>query len=87
MNDRRLTSITLKICIAVGISVTMIGLLASDTDTGTDILWLGILVLICSPFIGVLATFVALAIEKDPWVKAGAALIVIVLAGLFITSL
>jgi uncharacterized membrane protein len=87
MNDRRLTSLTLKICVAVGIFVTAVGLLLSDTETGTDILWLGLLILICSPFVGVLVTFVALAVQKDPWVKAGAALIAIVVIGLLIALL
>jgi hypothetical protein len=87
VNDRRLTSLTLKVCVAVGLSVTAVGLLISDTNEGWNIMWLGLLILICSPFVGVLATFVALAVEKDPWVKVGAALIIIVLTGLLITSL
>lgn len=82
MNDSRSTAFVLRLCVCIGIAVIVIGLL---TDS-TDILWFGILALICAPFLGILTTFVSLISEKDwYWVKVAAVLIVVMAIGITIS--
>lgn len=88
MNLEKATSLSLKVCIAIGITLTIIGLLISESEYGDRIIWVGLLVLIISPLIGVVVTYVHLIKEKDRfWVKVATVLICIISVGLIITLL
>ncbi|MCL2317584.1 MAG: hypothetical protein FWC44_02740 [Methanomassiliicoccaceae archaeon] len=76
MKMNSVTSIALRICLFAGIVVLAIGLLVSGTEYGTEILWIGVLILIMSPFVGVLVAYAYLLAEKDwKWVKVATVLI------------
>jgi len=77
MNDA--TSLALRCCLFSGIIILVIGLVLSGTDYGNDILWLGLLILIISPFVGILVTYSYLISEKDwIWVKVATVLVLII---------
>ena len=85
MNVNDLTSTVLKISLIFGLIVTTAGLLLLD-HFGDTILWVGLLILICSPLIGVLVTFIMLFKEKDwRWVKITLVLIVVIVTGLVLS--
>ena len=85
MNVNDLTSTVLKISLIFGLIVTTAGLLLQD-HFGDTILWVGLLILICSPLIGVLVTFIMLFKEKDwRWVKITLVLIVVIVTGLVLS--
>ena len=84
MKMNEATSLSLKIGIAVGLVLTVIGLLMQDP--GEKILWLGLLILICSPLFGVIVTNVFLIKEKDwKWAKIATILILVITVGLIIS--
>lgn len=73
------TSLALKCCLFTGVAVLAVGLLLSGGDHGDEIMWAGILVLIASPFVGVLVTYVCLIAEKDwKWAKVATVLITLI---------
>ena len=85
MNVNNLTSTVLKISLIAGLIITTAGLLLQD-HFGDIILWVGLLIMICSPLIGILTTFMMLFKEKDwKWVKITLVLIVVIVAGLVIS--
>jgi Protein of unknown function (DUF1634). len=85
VNVNDLTSTVLKISLIFGLIVTTAGLLLLD-HFGDTILWVGLLILICSPLIGVLVTFIMLFKEKDwRWVKITLVLIVVIVTGLVLS--
>ena len=80
------TSFALRCCLFAGIFVLAGGLLLSETEYGTDILWIGILILIMSPFMGIVVAYSYLIIEKDwKWVKITTLLIVILVIFLIVS--
>jgi len=86
MKMNEATSLALRCCLFTGIAVLMIGLVLSGTDYGNSILWLGILILIMSPFVGILITYSYLISEKDwIWVKVATVLVVIIVVFLTIS--
>lgn len=86
MTDR--TSLTLKTGITLGIIIMIIGLIFSGQDTEQHILWLGILVLICTPLAGVVVTYASLIEDKDwKWVKITTLLIIVMIIGLIASFL
>jgi Protein of unknown function (DUF1634). len=85
VNVNNLTSTVLKISLIAGLIITTAGLLLQD-HFGDIILWVGLLIMICSPLIGILTTFMMLFKEKDwKWVKITLVLIVVIVAGLVIS--
>ncbi len=76
MDINRSTSLTLRAGIYAGLAVSLIGLILSMTGNGDGVLWLGILVLIVSPFLGVIVTTVSLVTQKD-WRWAAVAVVLI----------
>ena len=85
MNVNNLTSTVLRISLITGLIITTAGLLLQD-HFGDIILWVGLLIMICSPLIGILTTFIMLFKEKDwKWVKITLVLIVVIVAGLVIS--
>ena len=85
MNVNTLTSTVLKIGLIAGLLITVAGLLLQD-HFGDTILWIGLLIMICSPLIGIIATFVMLIKEKDwKWVKIAMILIIVIVIGLILS--
>ena len=79
MKMNEATSLVLRICLFAGIAILAVGLILSETDYGGDILWVGILALVVSPFIGVLTAYAYLIAEKDwKWVKVATVLTVLI---------
>jgi len=76
MDINRSTSVTLRAGIYAGLAISLVGLVLSMTGSGDGVLWLGILVLILSPFLGVIVTTVSLVIQKD-WRWAAVAVVLI----------
>jgi len=69
------TSLALRVCLFTGAAVLVAGLLLSETDYGHDVLWIGALILILSPFIGILTTYSFLIAEKDwKWARVATVL-------------
>jgi len=88
MNDA--TSLVLRLCLFAGIAVLAAGLvlLGMEWEYGNDVLWVGILILIVSPFVGVLTTYSYLIAEKDwKWVKVATVLTVLIAVFLIISLL
>jgi len=88
MNDA--TSLVLRICLFAGIGVLAAGLilLGIEWEYGNDVLWVGILILILSPFVGVLVTYSYLIAERDwKWVKVATVLTVLIMVFLIISLL
>ena len=69
MNLNRSTAMTLRAGIVLGMVLMVIGLLIESTSGDDTILYTGMLVLIISPFLGVIVSFVSLLSEKD-WIWA-----------------
>ena len=69
MNLNRSTAMTLRAGIVLGMVLMVIGLLIESTGGDDTILYAGMLVLIISPFLGVIVSFVSLLSEKD-WIWA-----------------
>lgn len=76
MDINRSTAIMLRAGIYIGLAISLVGLVLSMLDKGDGVLWLGILVLILSPFLGVIVTTVSLVIQKD-WRWAAVAVVLI----------
>lgn len=76
MDMNRSTAVMLRAGIYTGLAISLVGLVLSMLDKGDGVLWLGILVLILSPFLGVIVTTVSLVIQKD-WRWAAVAVVLI----------
>ncbi len=82
MDMNRSTSLMLRAGIYVGLAVSLVGLIMSMSDMGDRVLWLGMLILILSPFLGIVVTMVSLVIQKDwRWAAVAAVLICITATG------
>ncbi|MCK9323533.1 MAG: DUF1634 domain-containing protein [Candidatus Methanomethylophilaceae archaeon] len=88
MNMTDLTALTLKTGVVAGIIVMMIGLIFSSQDTEQHVLWLGILILICTPLAGVIVTYASLIKDEDwKWVRITTILIIVMTVGLVVSFL
>ena len=86
MNLNRSTALTLRAGIVLGMILMVIGLLVESTGGDDTILYAGILVLIISPFLGVIVSFVSLLSEKDwIWAIVAGILIVITTTGILMS--
>lgn len=84
------TASVLRYNMFTGITILFIGMALSilGTEYFMDVIWLGILVLILSPFIGILVTAISLAIEKDTkWMTVAVILITVTAAGMAVSIL
>lgn len=78
---------TLRLSVVLSVVLVLIGLAAGHAGSpyGDDITWLAILVIILSPFAGIVAATASLALEKDyRWGAVGLVLIMISLVGMTI---
>ena len=82
----RSTATTLRVGIVIGMVLMLAGLCLYLMD-GTDMLiYIGLLVLIVSPFLGVVTSFVVLVIEKDwRWAAVAAVLFIVTAIGIVIS--
>ncbi len=86
MNLNRSTAMTLRAGIVLGMVLMVIGLLVESTGGDDTILYAGMLVLIISPFLGVIVSFVSLLSEKDwIWAIVAGILIVITTTGILMS--
>lgn len=86
MSMNKLTALVLRAGIVVGLVLIVIGLCATMTRGDDSILYAGILVLIASPFAGVIATFLCLLKERDWfWVLVAGILLAITCAGVVLS--
>lgn len=80
MNISRITAMTLRITVAIGILLMAAGLLTDGSDISDTLIWTGMLVLICSPLCGIMVTYAGLVSEKNRFWIAVATVLLLVLA-------
>lgn len=86
MSLNRSTAMTLRAGIVLGMVLMVIGLLIESTGGDDTLLYTGMLVLIISPFLGVIVSFVSLLSEKDwIWAIVAGILIVITTTGILMS--
>ena len=86
MTLNKLTALILRAGIILGLVLIIIGLAVTMTGGEDSILYAGVLVLIASPFAGVIATFLCLVKEKDWfWVLVAGILLIITCAGVVLS--
>lgn len=79
------TALTLRIGIVAGLVLTVIGLIIQYLGMGDGVIYAGILILIASPFLGVITTTVCLFLEKDVyWGVIGIILLAITGSGILL---
>ena len=80
------TAMTLRVGIVAGMILLVAGLVLDAVDGSEWLLYLGILVLIVSPFLGVVVSFAVLVVEKDwKWAGIAAVLFVVTAIGIVIS--
>ncbi|MDO5852511.1 MAG: hypothetical protein Q4Q62_00280 [Thermoplasmata archaeon] len=86
MNMNKATALTLRAGVVLGMVLMAAGLCVSMTGGGDSLLRAGILVLIASPFAGVIVTFLCLVIERDTfWASVAGILLIITTAGVIVS--
>lgn len=86
MNMNRMTALTLRIGMTLGIAVMIIGLVLDAMSMGQDVLFAGVLILIASPFLGVIVTTIALISSGDrKWSLVAIILIAIISIGVILS--
>ena len=86
MNMNRMTALTLRIGMTLGIAIMIIGLVLDAMSMGQDVLFAGVLILIASPFLGVIVTTVALISSGDrKWSLVAIILIAIISIGVILS--
>lgn len=82
----RSTATTLRVGIVIGMILMLVGLCLYFMDGTDTLIYIGLLVLIVSPFLGVIASFVVLVIERDwRWAAVAAVLFVVTAIGIVIS--
>lgn len=82
----RSTAFMLRAGIVAGIVLMIIGLALYLMDGTETVLYLGVLVLIISPFLGVLVSFAVLIIDRDwRWTAVAAVLVIVTAIGILIS--
>jgi len=85
MNMNRMTAWTLRIGIVIGLILIVIGEFMSE---GNPFLYYGLLVLIASPMLAVIVTFIGLITERDwPWAGVAGLVVIIVVSGAVLAML
>jgi len=82
------TATVLKAGTLVGIAIMAAGILLSSFDISEDIMYAGVVILVCTPMAGVFVSTACLYKEGDKkWTGVAIVLIAVILLGLLITSL
>ncbi|MBQ8643286.1 MAG: hypothetical protein IJ469_01315 [Candidatus Methanomethylophilaceae archaeon] len=82
----RMTALTLRVGMTLGIAVMIIGLVLDAMSMGQDVLFAGVLILIASPFLGIIVTTVALISSGDrKWSLVAIILIAIISIGVILS--
>lgn len=82
----RSTAFMLRTGIAVGIVLMIIGLALYLMDVTETVLYIGVLVLIISPFLGVLVSFAVLVIDRDwRWAAVATVLVIVTAIGILVS--
>lgn len=80
------TAFMLRTGIAVGIVLMVIGLALYLMDVTETVLYIGVLVLIISPFLGVLVSFAVLVIDRDwRWAAVAMVLVIVTAIGILVS--
>lgn len=88
MSLNRSTALTLRAGIVLGMVLMVAGLAVDFAGMGETVLYAGILVLILSPFAGVIVSFACLLRERDMfWAMVAGILLVITVIGIVISLL
>lgn len=86
MTLNRATALTLRLGIVAGLVLIVIGLVLEAGGSGDGLLRIGILVLIASPFLGVVVTFLSLLKERDwTWALVAAVLLAVTVSGVLLS--
>lgn len=86
MSLNKMTALALRVGIVAGMVLMAFGLVLEMTGHGDRILYLGILVLIASPFVGAIVTFLCLLKEGDRyWAVIAGILLLITTAGILVS--
>lgn len=87
MNLYGSTSKTLWWGAVLGVSIIALGLIVESMGFGDQVLWLGLLILITSPMLGVIVSMTSLVKDKNyRWAAVALLLIVMVVISLVITA-
>ena len=71
----------------IGITIITLGLIVESLGFGDLVLWLGLLILIISPMIGVLVSMICLIKDKNyRWVAVASLLVVMTIISIAITA-
>lgn len=82
----RSTALMLRIGIVIGMVLLVCGLAMYAVDGSETLLYAGILVLILSPFLGVIVSFAVLVLERDwRWAAVAAVLVIVTAVGILIS--
>lgn len=85
MNLEHSTATTLRVGILLGLALIVIGLITEWAGMGDGLIYAGLLLLIASPFLGVITTTVCLFVEKDVyWGVIGIILLLITSSGIIL---
>lgn len=88
MTLNRSTAMTLRAGIVLGMVLMVAGLVIDFAGMGETVLYVGILILILSPFAGVIVSFACLLRERDMfWATVAGILLIITLIGIAISIL
>lgn len=80
------TALMLRIGIVAGTILMVLGLIVEEIQGDEWLLYIGMLVLIVSPFLGVVVSFAVLLMEKDwRWAGVAAVLFVVTAIGIVIS--
>lgn len=82
----RLTALTLRVGVVIGMVLMLAGLCLYLSDGTDTLIYIGLLVMIVSPFLGVIASFVVLILEKDwRWASVAAVLFIVTAIGILVS--
>ena len=82
----RSTAFVLRAGIAAGIVLMAVGLALYCMNSSETMLYAGVLVLIASPFLGVIVTFAILVVDRDwTWAAVAAVLLAVTAVGIILS--
>lgn len=86
MNLNKSTALMLRVGIVIGMILLVVGLAMDMAGMGDALLYAGMLVLIISPFLGIIVSLAALVSERDyRWAAVAVVLLAITAVGVFLS--